>query len=424
VKISMRSLFWTAVAVAVVVAGVVYSLPSPLEVQVAVVAISDLQVTVNEDGKTRIRESYVVSTPVAGRLQRIELKPGDTVIKNETLIGVMEPSNPDLLDARSMAQTQARLKAAEAAISRAKTRVERSKNSLDFSESEFGRAKRLFDAKSISQSEFERSQADYRSFSDEYRSAQFDLDIATFERDQAQAALMQYKQDPAEGAPADTTAKNLESTDESETKAANVDATFEIHSPISGKVLRVFQESATVISAGARLMEIGDPADLEVVIDVLSSDAVKIQPGQKVAFEQWGGDAPLNGIVRLVEPAAFQKVSALGVEEQRVNILIDFAESNTAVATLGDGFRVEARIVIWEGRQLVTVPTSAIFRIGDQWTVFRMIDGIARTTPVEIGKRNDLFAEVLSGLKPGDTVIVHPSDLLVEGKKVKPKTNS
>ena len=345
---------------------------------------------------------------MGGRLQRVELRPGDSVVRGKTLLAAIEPSAPDLLDARTAALTRARVQAAESSIDRAQSRLEKAKTTLQWNEAELSRLTQLMPKGAISPSDFERADTDARLARDEHRSASFELDIAKFERDQAAAALLQLTMEPEKDSPG---------------TASTLDA-FLIRSPISGKILRVFQESATVVSPGTRLLEIGDPRDLEVVVDVLSVDAVKIRPGQFVWLEQWGGEHPLAGRVRLVEPAAYLKLSALGVEEQRVNVIIDIVDalnsedSSSGLDTLGDGFRVEARIVITERRQALAVPTSALFRQAAQWAVFQIVDGRAVSRVVEIGPRNDHYAEILSGLNQGDTVIVHPSDLIQVGTRV------
>jgi HlyD family secretion protein len=257
----------------------------------------------------------------------------------------------------------------------------------------------------VSKSELENAEYEYRRASEEQRSMRIQEEIAQFELEQAKAALLRTRP----------------RGDESGNTAANGSNgwTFTIYSPINGSVLRVLQESAAVVTAGTPLLELGDPLDLEAEIDVLSRDAVKIHPGARVLLEHWGGDEPLVGRVRLVEPSGFTKISTLGVEEQRVYVIVDFVDPPEARQTLGDGFRVEARIVIDEANDVLKVPTSALFRVGKESAVFQVVDGVAREQIVKIGRQNGLEAEVLSGLAAGDEVVIHPSDQVENGVQVR-----
>ncbi len=251
----------------------------------------------------------------------------------------------------------------------------------------------------------ESAEFDYRQKSEELRSTRIQEEIARFELEQAEAALLRTR--PRE---ADATAGASD---------GNGGWTFTIYSPIKGSVLRVLQESAAVVNAGTPLLELGDPRDLEAEVDVLSRDAVKIHPGARVLLEHWGGDKVLQGRVRLVEPSGFTKISTLGVEEQRVNVIVDFVDPPEARATLGDGFRVEARIVIDEADDVLKVPTSALFRVGKQSAVFKVVDDVVHEQIVEIGRQNGLEAEVLAGLAAGDQVVIHPSDQIEDGIHVR-----
>lgn len=384
--------------------GLVYAFwPKPRLVDIAEVTRGPMEVTVDEEGKTRIRERYVISAPLAGQLRRITLKSGDPVKAGKTLIAVIEPSDPALLDARSLAESQARVKAAEASVAQAGPNLERARVALEFAQSEYRRARQLAERQSVSPQELQNFETQLRIRTEELKAAQFAEQIARFELELAQAALLRVQPQKTD---ADTRNPNG--------SLARID----IRSPIDGRVLHVFQESAMVVAPGTKLIEVGDPADLEVEVDVLSSDAVQIEPGAPVRLEHWGGDRPLLGAVRLVEPAAFTKVSALGVEEQRVNVLIDFTEGPQARAELGDGYRVEARIVTWRKDDVVRVPASALFRSGEDWSVFQVVDGHARLAKIKIGHTNAQYAEVLEGLSPGDRVVVHPSDNVADGVAV------
>lgn len=382
-----RRIFIMVVLLAVLALIVMAMLPQPVAVDVAVIGRGPLAVTIGDDGKTRIRERYVVSAPLSGRLVRIEFHPGDEVVANETIITTIEPSESSLLDPRSVAEAEARVKAAEARLKQAKPKLESTEIALNHAETEMSRLQQLVDRNAGSKQALEAQQMEFRQAGNAYEAALFEGEIAKFELDVAKSAL---------------------------TRTGDADAphgeSFPIKSPISGRVLRVFQESSTIVNAGARILEVGDPTDLEIEVDVLSTDAVRIRPGARVLLEQWGGDQALNGRVRLIEPSAFTKVSALGIEEQRVNVIIDFVDSPETRPSLGDGFRVEAAIVEWESSDVLTVPTGALFRDGDSWSVFVARRNTAQLTIIEIGHRNDEAAEILSGLQEGDRVILYPGD--------------
>lgn len=381
--------------------------PEPIEVDLAQVSVEPLLVTVEEDGKTRIREKYVVSTPLAGRLLRIAMDPGDSVTASETLLATIEPRDPDLLDARAIAQAEASVKAAEAALNRVGPQLEQARLEQSNAEAEMTRIRRAAEGGGVTPSDLDAAEMRYGQASEELRTTRYNEEIAKFELQQARAALLRSK--PA-------------ATDNDDRSLNEVNGSgwhFKIRSPITGRVLRVFQESAAVVTAGMSLLELGDPTDLEVEIDVLSSDAVRIEPGNRVLLEHWGGDHQLIGRVRLVEPAGFTKVSTLGVEEQRVNVIVDLVDPPEKRRSLGDGFRVEARIVTDEIPDALSVPTSALFRQARQWSVFKVIENKTQLTAVTLGKQNGLRAEVLEGLNAGDTVVLHPSDRIVDGVTVR-----
>lgn len=396
----------TVLALGAFVAALVFAfLPKPVLVDMARVSAGDLQVYVEEDGKTRLRDRYTVTAPLAGRLQRIKLDPGDVVPVGQT-VAVIEPLDPALLDPRALAQAEARVKSAEATLEKSAPTLEAAQAALDLAETEYARAAELFDKKALAKTELDLKTMIRRTRTAEYRAARHAAEVARFELELARAALLRARPGAAE---------------------AGENVYFEIPAPpLSGTgrvfhVLRVFQESAGVVAPGTSLLELGDPSDLEVEIDVLSSDAVKIRPGTRVVLEQWGGDEPLLARVRLVEPSGFTKISALGVEEQRVNVIVDFPNRDEIPPTLGDGFRVEAKIIIWEKEEVLRVPTSSLFRQGEGWAVFRVEAGKAKLHSVRIGHRNGLHAEVLEGLAPDDTVVVHPSDKVVDGVMVAPR---
>ncbi len=397
----LRRIFLQFAAVVLTVGFLAYSFwPRPIEVDVARASRGSLRVTVDEDGKTRIKERYVVSAPLAGQLQRISLRAGDSVVAGKTLLAVIEPSDPGLLDDRSRTQAEARVKAAEAARKQAVARLERARYAHDLAARELQRLRQMVIGRETTYQDLESAEHKERMAQEDMKASQFAIQIADFELDLARAALVRTR--PRSPGDADSWR-------------------FEIHAPVSGRVLRVFQESFTVVTAGQQLLEVGDPSDLEVEIDVLSSDAVKIAPGAKVILEHWGGDAPLMGQVRVVEPSGFMKRSALGVEEQRVNVIIDFVDPPERRRRLGDAYRVEARIVIWSAESVLKVPSGCLFRRGEDWSVFAIENGIAQLRRVAVGRSNALETEIASGLEEGAVVILHPGDKIQPGIRVIPR---
>lgn len=361
--------------------------PKPVPVETASASIGPLRVTVNEEGKTRIKQRYVVSAPVAGQLRRIPFKNG-AEIRARDVIAVIDPLSPSLLDARSRASAEARRDSAAANLAKAHT-------ARTFAASELGRFQKLFTNQTVSVQELETAQM---------RDA-----TATKEAAAAESALRQAEAELAQ----------FGSVAATESAACQPQ---EVHAPVSGQVLKVFEESTRVVGAGTPLIELGDPTDLEVVVEVLSRDGATIPPGTKVEFDQWGGPEPLVGRVRLVEPAAFTKVSALGVEEQRVNVVADLVTPADQRRSVGDNFRVEARIIIWEGKDVLKVPAGALFRQGNQWATFAMVDGRAQLRVVKTGHFSSTEAEVLDGLKAGDQVILYPGSRVRNGQRVRQVT--
>jgi HlyD family secretion protein len=402
VKRWIKRIVTTVFGLALVGAIVYAFLPKPVAVDVAVVDRGRLQVSVEEDGKTRLRDRYVVSAPLAGRLRRIKLHAGDRVPAGQTL-AVIEPADPELLDPRALAQAEATVKTSKAALEKAGAQLKSCEVALELAEAEHHRAQQLQQKNAISKAELETRVMQKRTREEELRTARFAEEVARFELEQARAALVRTRPRTGE---------------------FDEHAQFEIPSPslpqsgVVFHVLRVLQESEAVVAAGTPLIELGDLSDLEVEIDVLSSDAVRIPPHAKVLLEQWGGDEPLEARVRLVEPSGRTKISALGVEEQRVYVIADFPDRERLPASLGDGFRVEAKIVIWENDDVLKVPTSALFRHGDGWAVFRVEGDRAALRAVQVGKKNGLAAEITEGLADGDTVVVHPGDKVTDGVQI------
>jgi HlyD family secretion protein len=387
---------WRTAAVVLGVAAIlaVALWPESVEVDVARVARAPLQVTIDEEGETRVRDRFVVSAPVAGRLQRIDLEPGDPVQRGETVVARLRPAPPALLDARTRAEAGAAVEAARAALGRSRAERARAQAASGQAASELKRQSQLAKSGIVSAEALERARTEAEAAQQAFRAAQFAVASAEHELERAQAVLLQ-----ASGGGRD----------------------IELRSPVDGAVLKRFRESEAVVPTGEPLLEVGDPNDLEIVTDLLSADAVKVRPGQPVSIEQWGGDRALHGRVRRVEPSGFMKVSALGVEEQRVNVIVDFQDPGEAQQVLGDGYRVEVHIVVWEAPDVVKAPTSSLFRRGDDWAVFVVEEGRARLRPVQIGRRNGLEAQVLDGLRAGERVVVHPADTLADGQRVAPR---
>ncbi len=402
VVVWLKRLLLVAVVIAVGAGILSAFMPKPVRVDAETVESGPMEVAIRDDGRTRIRERYVVSTPISGRLRRIDLDVGDLVKTGETPVARMEPTSPTLLDPRALAQAKARVKAAQGRLSRSDIELERAKVELEQAQIDVNRQEDLRKKNATTESAVEQAQLTLRTKKEDVNAAEFSKEIAQYELELEEAGLLHVSREQA-------------SEDEAEKKQTNE---FEIHSPITGRVLRVMKESSAVVAPGESLLEIGDPQDLEIVVDVLSSDAIRIKPGQLARLEQWGGEEPLIGVVRLVEPSGFTKISALGVEEQRVNVVLDFVGSIGERESLGDGYRVEASIIVWESPETISIPTGALFRDGENWAVFVIEEKLARLKHVEVGENNGLQVQIISGLKAGDQIVQHPSDQLADGVEV------
>lgn len=389
----IRSLPWLLGIVVSVLALTYAFWPSPVRVEIVRVTQGPMMVTVDEDGKTRVKERYIVSAPVSGLLARLELHAGDMVEANKTVIATIEPTNPTLLDARSLAEAESRVKVAEAAKLQSQSKLDAAREAYSLAQHDLTRAKSLSVPLAISQAEVDLAEHQERIAAATLRGAEFGDRVATFELELAEAAFVRTRP-PSESQP----------------ELSRMD----ILSPVSGQVFRVIQENATVTSAGQPLVEIGNTAELEIVVDVLSVDAPRIKSGAKVIVDHTG-IGTLEARVRLIEPSGFTKISALGVEEQRVNVIADFVEATARLRGIGNDFRVDARIVVWETTHATKVPSGALFRKGKDWVVFVVTNQRVRTQPVRVGQLNNLEAEVLLGLSPEDDVVNYPSDKLRDG---------
>jgi HlyD family secretion protein len=366
--------------------------PRAVVVDLAAVSRGPLVVTIDEERRTRVRDRFVVTAPVTGRILRIELEPGDRVTRGE-VIARIQPESPPLLDARTRAEAQAALESADASLGHARAEEQRVRATHDQAQRELARTRRLTAAGVTTTQDLDTREAEVVVTKEAVNAAAFAVRAASADVERARARL-------ANSAP------------------ASVRTAVAVRAPVDGVVLQRLRESESVVPAGEPLVEIGDPRQMEIVTDLLSTDAVRVRPGARATIEQWGGDTPLDAVVRRIEPAGFTKVSALGVEEQRVNVVLNFVDSGEESASLGDGYRVETAIVLWEAPNVLKVPTNALFREGTRWAVYVVSGGRARRTFVEIGHQTGQEAEVLEGLSERMTVIVHPGDLVRDGGRI------
>jgi HlyD family secretion protein len=366
--------------------------PRPIPVEAAEVERGVFEQAIADDGKTRVRDRYVVSAPLAGRVERIQLEAGDPVKQGQG-VALLMPTEPAFLDARTARELRERIGAAEAQLARAKAETLKVQAQRDQARADLARQAKLSQEGFVSATALEQAQLNLRIAERAAEAARFAEEAAGHELAQARAALSRFQ-------------------------SGELAAKFEVTSPVSGAVLKIAQKSEAPVALGAPLLEIGDPRTLEAVVDVLSQEAVAIRPGMPARLDLGQGVPPLAARVRLVEPAAFTKVSALGVEEQRVNVILDFAEPLDKVQTIGDGFRVDAQIVVFTEKDAVKVPVGSLFRSGDQWAVFVLEEGRARRRTVQVPRRNGREALVAQGLQPGEAVVVYPSDALQDGARV------
>jgi HlyD family secretion protein len=402
----LKGVSWT-VGVLIVGAGMAwFAWPRPVPVDLASVAVAPMEVTIDDEARTNLRHIYTVSSPVAGTLLRIShpngddghgpIHVGDAVVAGETVVAVLQPLPPSLLDTRSREELEAIVTAAEAAVLLAEAEVQRVEAVLAFSRDELARAEALASNNTISAKALQAARTDVAVNEAGLESTRAQLRVRQSERDAARARLI----DPV-------------ATD----VVSEPSCCIQIKAPATGIVLGIAQQSEGIVPAGTPLLQIADSDDLEIVAELLSTDAVQIKPGARVKIDGWGG-LPLSGQVVRIEPNAFVKVSALGIEEQRVRTIIDLVEPSEEWSALGNNFRVIVHVSLWSTESALTVPVASLFRSGDQWAVFAFRGGRARLTAVDVGHRNDRFAEILSGLDEGEQVVLHPSDRIVDGTAV------
>jgi HlyD family secretion protein len=368
--------------------------PKPTLIEVGKASMTPLTVRVSEEGKTRVRNRYVIAAPVAGKMRRMPFRPGDEVKAGETQFTQIEPLEISLLDPRARTQAEQLVSLRQAAKDQAEQNLVVARESAQLAEANRARYAELKTSGAVAPIDQDRIFTEARLRAAQVRAAEFALQVAGYEWEQAKAALTRPGKDAA-------------------------DQPLPLVSPVSGRVLRVMQESETTLGAGAEILEVGDPADIEIEAEILSRDAVTMKPGDLVDIEQWGDEQPLKARVRRVEPAAFTKISALGVEEQRVIVLSDLFDVPETAKRLGDRYRVEVRVATWHQDSVLTVPAGALFREGNVWKAFVFRDGKAVLTALEVGHSDGRLSEILKGLKEGDEVLLHPPDTIKDGSRVR-----
>jgi HlyD family secretion protein len=392
-----RLLLWSAIAALLIFALLYLFWPRAVIVDMAQLGKSNLQITISEEAKTRIHDTYILSAPVTGHLRRIKVEVGDAVAISKTVVAQIEPIDPSFLDPRSEAQAKADIQTAKSGKDLAQAEVNQAQAELDFALSEFNRMRELRVNNSVSARELDNAERLYKTSRAALATAQASLQMRIYEVQRSEALLL---------SPSST--QNQHGTCEC----------MNITAPIDGRVLQVLNKSEGVVVAGTPLLEIGDPKNIEIVVELLSFDAVKTESGQKVIISNWGGSDTLLGRVNHIEPIGFEKVSALGIKEQRVNVIVDMQSEFALWSRLGHGYQLDVDIVLWENNEVLSVPITALFRDHKQWAVFVVNNNIAQKRHVKIGRKNAFNAQVLSGLEEGDWYILHPNDQLEDGVKV------
>ena len=384
--------------------------PRPLQVDMGVVRQGELFVTIDEEARTRVRDAYVVSAPIAGRLMRVEVEPGDEVRGGESVIARMLPAPPSVMDIRTREQARAAVSAAEAALLVSRADLNSAIANRDLADLSVSRQRQLRQSGTVSQAALDTAERQQRVANAAVDTAKAAISMRQAELASARATLIEFSEAPAATGPAG-------GSDLSGGRAIPLQA------PISGRILRVMQESETTLVAGQPILEIGDTSnDLEIVAELLSTDAVKVNAGDRVLVDHWGGETVLEGIVERVEPWGFTKYSALGVEEQRVNTIVRFRDRLNEPHLLGHGYRVEVQIVVWEDDEAIIVPASTLFRDQDGWAVFVAANGRAKRTPVSVLQNNGIEAAITNSLEPGTRLILYPGASLEDGKRVKARS--
>jgi len=372
-------------------------IPEPVLVDMTQVTKSDLLITIEGEGKTRIHDIYVVSTPIDGRITRIASEPGDIVEAGKTVIANMYPANPTFLNKRLETQAKADVEGAKAALAVASARVKQAQAQLVYELADFKRTEALYSQNTVSKAQVEKAQLQITTLRAELDTTRSNENVMRSRLEVTKATLLQPKEESADN---------------------SSDCQICIHSPVNGKVLRILHKSESIVPVGTPIVEIGNPEDLEVNIEMLSTNVVKVKVGDDALIKRWGGEHDIAARVKMVEPSGFTKISALGVEEQRVNVILSFTDKKEKWKSLGDAYRVEASIIIDIAENALVVPISSLFRQNEQWSVFKVVEGSATIKSVEVGRRNDRFAEITQGLSIDEQVITHPSNAIEDGVKV------
>jgi HlyD family secretion protein len=385
-RLQRKWLIRGGLALAAVALVAYFARPDPIEVEIAAVETKPLDVTIDEDGRTRAVDRYVITAPVSGRLERIDIREGDCVSAGDVIARIQ----PMPLDASTREQFEARLSAARARQRAAAATLERTRSARDQAAREWERRRRLAEDGAIAREQVEQYAPALATREQELQEADEANTAAASEVDAVQASLLSER---------------------------STNVAVPVRAPADGTTLRIPERSSRIVQAGEVLLEIGDPAALEVIVDVLTTDAVRIRPGMPASLGGWGGPTAIPARVRTIEPSAFTRTSALGVDEQRVNVILDLEERPE---TLGEGYRVEASILVWAAENVITVPTSALFRAGTRWQVFVIDDGRARLRDVTVGERSGVTAQIIDGVTEGEFVLAFPSDEVRNGDRVKP----
>ena len=399
-----KSRLFLSLAAAILIGGALVGAfwPRAVMVDMGTVTRGSMIVTIDEEGRTQVRNTYVVSTPIAGRLQRVEMQPGDKVIRGKTIVARMLPINPEVLDVRTREQARAAVTAAEAALRVARAGLNGAIANNDLAQTDLARTRALAERGVSSQAALERAEQVAQVARASFDTAEAAIAVREAELANAHALLIGFDDQGLASA-----IRN------------GGDSAIPLFSPADGRILRIIQKSETTLPAGTPVMEIGNiEDDLEIVVDLLSSDAVQVSIGNRVLIEDWGGAATLTGEVTRIDPFGVTQYSALGVEEQRVNAVIRFVDLSNERANLGHGFRVEVRIVVWGEEDILMVPSSALFRNGAEWAVFAVEEGVSQLRQVVIGHNNGVQAELVEGLEEGTRIILFPSSALTDAMHV------
>jgi HlyD family secretion protein len=397
-----RLFLWSVIVVLVTLSLIYLFWPRAVIIDMAELSAGKLQVTIADEAKTRVHDIYVLSAPVTGHLRRIDAEVGDAVTRSSTVVAQIEPISPSFLDPRSEAQAKADIQTADSALTLAQAEVNQAHAELDFAISELRRMRELRVQNSVSERELDNAERAYKTRRAALATAQAGFQMRVYELERNKALLL--------------------SPSTSQEARGNCEC-IDITTPVNGRILKILNKNEGVVSAGTPLLEIGDPQDLEIVVELLSFDAVKVQPGQRVLIKNWGGTKPLEGRVNHIEPIGFLKISALGIEEQRVNVIVDLQSNFKRWARLGHGYQVDVEIVLWEGEKILNLPLTALFREKQDWAVFAIEDDIVQKRLVKIGQRNGFNAQILSGMQEGDWFVLHPNDQISDGVKVASRTD-